>query len=67
MNNKETQLSYDEAYASLRDILQKIESGSISIDEVSQEVKKANELIIYCREKLRTIETDLEKYFETEN
>ncbi|MCS6982307.1 MAG: exodeoxyribonuclease VII small subunit [Flavobacteriales bacterium] len=52
-------LSYTEAFAELQRIVQEIEQGQISVDELSAKVKRAAQLIQLCREKLATTEEDV--------
>lgn len=52
--------SYEEAYAELSQIVKEIESGSISVDDLSEKVKRAGELIAFCKEKLFKTEKDVQ-------
>lgn len=53
--------SYDKAYAELEKILEELQGESISIDKLSQKIKKANELINLCKTRLREVEAELEE------
>ncbi|MFM7664042.1 MAG: exodeoxyribonuclease VII small subunit [Bacteroidota bacterium] len=53
-------LRYTEAMEELQEIIHQMEKSEISIDELSVKVKRASELILFCREKLRTTELDVE-------
>ncbi len=53
------QLNYETAYNELQEIVSEISNGSISIDAVSDKVKRAAELIRICKEKLKTTEEDI--------
>jgi exodeoxyribonuclease VII small subunit len=55
------QLSYEQALSELRKIAEAIENESVSIDELADKVKRASELVEYCREKLRNTEAELDK------
>lgn len=55
----DNQLTYKEALAELRAIIEKIESAEPDVDEMSEMVKRATELILYCKEKLSCTETEL--------
>jgi exodeoxyribonuclease VII small subunit len=57
-------ISYKEAQQELQQILQQLQEGQIDIDELSQQVSRAAELIHYCREKLRTAEEQIGGLFE---
>jgi exodeoxyribonuclease VII small subunit len=50
---------YTAAFDELRDIVSEIERGDISIDELSEKVKRAALLIRICREKLSATEGDV--------
>lgn len=55
------ELSYTEAYNELQLIAENLESGKYSIDEISEKIKRAAELVNYCKTKLRTIETEIDE------
>ena len=57
-------LSYEEALQELQQIVAQLQEDAVSVDELSEKVKRAAELIAYCREKLRTTEENLEGLFE---
>lgn len=56
--------SYTEAMARLESILSQLEEGNKSVDELSNLVKEAAELVKYCRAKLRTAESDIQEAFQ---
>lgn len=53
-------MSYKNAIAEIQEILDKIESEEIDIETLSEKVKRATELIAYCKEKLIKIDSDVE-------
>ena len=53
------QQNYTEAFEELQQIVSEIEHGQISVDELSQKVKRATVLIKICREKLTATEIDV--------
>lgn len=55
MENK----SYSAAFEELQEIVQEMESGEIGIDALSIKVKRASELIQFCKDKLKTTELDV--------
>ena len=57
-------LTYEEALQELQQIVAQLQEDTVSVDELSEKVKRAAELIAYCREKLRTTEENLEGLFE---
>ena len=54
-------IKYSEAFEELQRIVAEIETGQISVDELSQKVKRAAELIRICKLKLTTTEEDVTK------
>ncbi len=60
----EKKISYTEAMQELEEIVQEIEQGEITIDTLSQKVKRASELIRVCKEKLSSTEEDVNKILE---
>lgn len=53
------ELKYTEAFDELQSIVQEIEDGEISVDELSIKVKRAALLIKICKQKLSTTEEDV--------
>ncbi|MBX5439309.1 MAG: exodeoxyribonuclease VII small subunit [Thermoflavifilum sp.] len=54
------QMSYTQAFEELQKIVGLIERGEITIDELSEQVKRAAFLIRICRQKLTETEQDIE-------
>lgn len=54
-------LNYTKAFEELQSIVSEIEHGEISVDELSEKVKRAAELIKICKAKLTTTEEDVNK------
>jgi exodeoxyribonuclease VII small subunit len=54
-------LSYQQAFDEIQQILSDIEKENIDLDSLNGKVKKATELIALCKEKLHAIDKDLEK------
>lgn len=52
--------SYEKAIKELNDIAQAIQSEEVGLDNLSEMIKKANQLIAQCKEKLRSIESQIE-------
>ncbi len=50
---------YTEAYEELQRIVSEIETGEISVDELSEKVKRAALLIRICKNKLAATEEDV--------
>ncbi|MGZ5134179.1 MAG: exodeoxyribonuclease VII small subunit [Flavitalea sp.] len=58
MNEK---INYTDAFNELQQIVSEIEQGEISVDDLSEKVKRAAQLIKICKEKLTTTEEDVNK------
>lgn len=57
----EIKLTYQEALNELTDIVGKLESESIPIDELAEKVKRASALIHYCQSRLTATDTEVKK------
>ena len=57
----ENQPTYTEAFEELQQIVSDIEEGQISVDELSEKVKRAAFLINICKAKLSSTEEDVSK------
>lgn len=55
----EKEINYTEAFDELQQIVNDIEEGEISVDELSIKVKRASELIKICKNKLTATEEDV--------
>lgn len=55
------ELSYSEAYKELQLIAENLETGKYTIDEISEKIKRAAELVNFCKTKLRSIETEIDE------
>lgn len=53
------ELSYTEAFEELQQIVTEMEQGEITVDELSEKVKRAAQLIKICKQKLTTTEQDV--------
>jgi exodeoxyribonuclease VII small subunit len=53
--------NYQEAFEELQTIVAEIENGQISVDELSEKVKRAAVLIKICKAKLTSTEEDVTK------
>ncbi len=51
---------YEDSLKELEEIISQIEKGEISIDNISEQIKRANILIKECRDKLIGVEKDIE-------
>ena len=55
----EKKISYTEAMQELERIVEEIEQGEITVDTLSEKVKRASELIKVCKAKLTSTEEDV--------
>jgi exodeoxyribonuclease VII small subunit len=58
------ELNYALAFEELQKIVGEMETGDISIDELSIKVKRAAELIQICKRKLKSTELDVQKILD---
>ena len=56
--------TYDEALKEIEEILDQIENEQFSVDELAGKVKKASELIKFCKSKLHDTEEEIEKILD---
>jgi exodeoxyribonuclease VII small subunit len=55
---------YAAAYEELKQILDSLEHGEIDVDELSEKVKRAAELIESCQKRLRDAEVEVKRVVE---
>ncbi len=60
------EMKYEEAFAQLQDIVRKMESDEYSIDEVAVQLKTAQQLIKFCKDKLTKTEEEIQKVQSSE-
>lgn len=63
-NMAKKEFSFNDAVKDIEEILQKIEAGNLDVDKLSDEVKKASELIKQCQKKLRSTEDEINSIFK---
>ena len=54
-------MKYEEAMAQLEGIVRKMESNELDIDEIAAQLKAAQRLIKFCKDKLSKTEAELSK------
>ena len=54
-------ITYQDAFDELQNIVSEIEEGDISVDQLSEKVKRASYLIRICKSKLTSTEEDINK------
>ena len=55
------EITYTEAYKKLQEIVQELEGAEISIDELSDKIRQAKELLEICQAKLTKVEEDVDE------
>lgn len=58
------ELTYTKAKQELERIVKSIESGTLDVDALTDMVKRASELITFCKEKLATTDDKLQKLLD---
>ena len=58
------EISYQDAISEIEEIIKKIESGELDVDQLTGQVKRVSYLLELCRKKLRTAEEEIEKIIE---
>lgn len=59
--------TYNEAIARLEQITHSIEEGSMNIDDLSTNLKEAQQLLAVCKAKLQKVEKDVTEILEPQN
>lgn len=54
-------MKYEEALNQLETIVRKMEQGEYNIDELTEQLKKAQQLIKLCRDKLTKTDEEIKK------
>ncbi len=60
-------VDYEEAVLQLETIAQKMEAGEFSVDELVEQLKKAQRLIKLCNDKLQKTDDEIRKILEQGN
>ena len=56
-----TETKYEDAIRQLEDIVEKLENNELDIDEMSKQLKKAQQLIKLCKERLTKTDAEIQK------
>ncbi len=59
-------INYEEAVGQLEEIARKMENGEFEIDELTTQLKKAQQLIKLCNDKLRSTDEEIRKILKQE-
>lgn len=58
------QLSYNSAVAELESILTELESSAVDVDQLSTRLRRATELVHFCRTRLSVVEGDVNEVLQ---
>lgn len=61
---KEKEINYTQAFEELQSIVKKMENAEISVDELSEIIKRASFLITICKNKLTQTEEEVNKIID---
>ena len=59
--NMSEEMKYETAFAQLQDIVRKMENEEFNIDEIAVQLKEAQRLIKFCKDKLTKTEQEILK------
>ena len=59
MAESKNAIKYEDALAQLEELVNKMENGDVSIDSLSENLKKAQKLIKLCKDKLMKTEEEI--------
>ncbi len=57
-------MTYEESLRQLESIVEKMEQGDVSVDELAQQLKTAQSLIKQCKDKLVKTDSEIKKILE---
>lgn len=57
-------MTYQEAYDQLTELVDDIENEAVPLDELPAKIKRATELIQFCQDRLRAVETEYQSALE---
>ena len=60
-------LTYESAYGELQEILSAIQGEDVGLDALGDKLKRAKELINFCKERLHSVEEELDDILEDES
>lgn len=64
MTKQKQKLSYELALRELQEIVNYLQEENLGMDDLTEKVARATELLNYCREKLRETEASVEVLFK---
>ncbi|MEI6311365.1 MAG: exodeoxyribonuclease VII small subunit [Bacteroidota bacterium] len=60
------EITYKQAYEQLEALVEALESGEISLEQLANKVKEAKDLIAICEKKLRKVEKESNQAMQEE-
>jgi len=60
------EMKYEEAVAQLEEIVEKMENDELDIDQLSEQLKRAKELVKLCKDKLTKTDGEIKKLLSEE-
>lgn len=61
------EIKYEEAVAQLEEIVDKMENDELDIDQLSDQLKRAKELVELCKDKLTKTDEEIKKLLSEDN
>ena len=60
------EMKYEQAFAELQTIVRRMENDELDIDQMSEQLKRAQQLIKLCKDKLTKTDEEIKKILATE-
>lgn len=64
---KKENVSYEKAMQEVEQIMKELENGEVTVDNLLEKVKRAGELIQYCKQKLTVAENEISALLNANN
>ena len=61
------ELKYEQAYQELQTIVRRMENDELDIDQMSEQLKRAQQLIKLCKDKLTKTDDEIKKILAEDN
>ena len=61
------ELKYEQAYQELQTIVRRMENDELDIDQMSEQLKRAQQLIRLCKDKLTKTDEEIKKILAEDN
>ncbi|MCI7010445.1 MAG: exodeoxyribonuclease VII small subunit [Prevotella sp.] len=62
--NQNRQMKYEEAIGQLEKIVRQMENNELDVDQLSEQLKRAQQLIQFCRDKLTKTDEEIRQILE---